>query len=136
MDSSVFLHAYLQPMKKVPPKVEVLKGRARAIVKRISEGEEVTTSLVHISEISNILEARASLETTIDIISGLFELPNLRIVEPTSDIYQSALEFSRGSGIGINDSLAHELMELEGISEIYSFDADFDRIKDLKRVFD
>ena len=52
VDASVFLHAYMIPRRTLPPDIETLKRRARGIVKRISEGEEVATSLVHISEVS------------------------------------------------------------------------------------
>ena len=134
VDASVFLHAYLKPTKKLPPEIEVMKGKARGIVRRISEGERVATSLVHISEIANILEARAGLQVALDIISGLFTLPNLVVIEPSRDSYLSALEESRESNVGVNDALAVYLMKENGVSEIYSFDRDFDRLENLKRV--
>ena len=136
LDASVFLHAYLRPTKKLPEDVEVLKRKARTIVKRIEDGEAAITSLIHVSEITNILEARASLETTCDIISGLLDLPNFKVIEPSKKLYESAVEESRSYSIGINDALAWILMKSEGISEIYSFDGDYDKIEDLKRVTD
>jgi uncharacterized protein len=134
VDASVFLHAYLRPVKKPPPDIETLKGKARGIVRRISEGEEVTTSLVHMSEIANILEARAGLQVAVDILSGLFTLTNLIVLEPSRGSYELALEESMAHAIGINDTMASILMRGEGISEIYSFDKDFDKLKNLKRV--
>jgi predicted nucleic acid-binding protein len=136
VDASVFLHAYLRPAKKLPPEISALKAKARAIVRRISEGEQAATSLVHISEIANILEARASLNVSLDILSGFFTLPNLVILEPSTESYQSALEESRAHGVGVNDALAIILMREEGISEIYSFDRDYDKLKNVKRVAD
>ena len=136
VDASVFLHAYLRPSKKkIPEDIEALKGKARGIIRRISQDkEEVITSLVHISEIANILEVRANVEETCDIVSGLLSLPNVEIVEPSKKTYESAIEDSRSYKIGINDALAWVLMRQEGISEIYSFDSDFDSIHDLKRL--
>ena len=135
VDASVFLYAYLRPTKKIPPEIEALKRMARDIVKRISGGEEqVATSLIHISEIANILGARTNLETTSDIISGLLDLSNLEIIEPSKVLYESAVEDSRSYNIGVNDALAFILMKREGISEVYSFDKDFDKIRDLKRI--
>jgi uncharacterized protein len=135
LDASVFLHAYLKPAKRaIPEDVEAIKRKARAIVKRIEDGEEAVTSLVHISEIANILEARADTETTCDIISGMLNLPNLKIIEPSKKLYESATEDSRSYGIGINDALAWILMKRESISEIYSFDGDYDRIDGLRRI--
>ncbi len=94
----------------------------------------MATSLIHISEIANILGARTSIETTADIISGLLDLPNLKIIEPTKILYESAVEDSRAYKIGVNDALAFILMKREAISEVYSFDRDFEKLKDLKRI--
>jgi predicted nucleic acid-binding protein len=134
VDASVFLHAYLVPRKSLPPAIETLKGNARAIVKRVAEGEEVATSLVHISEVANILEARTTLQITVDILSGLFALRNLLVLQTSKGSYESAVEDSRAHNIGVNDALAFVLMKKEGISEVYSFDKDFDKLKSLKRV--
>ncbi|MDA4111744.1 MAG: type II toxin-antitoxin system VapC family toxin [Thaumarchaeota archaeon] len=134
VDASVFLYAYLRSEKKIPPNIEILKRNARNIVERINRGEEVTTSLVHVSEIANILESRTSLETTGDIISALLSLANLDVEEPSKALYESATEVSRSFSLGINDALAFLLMKKEDITEVYSFDKDFDKLKDLKRV--
>src|SRR5438105_15529991 len=122
------------PRRTLPPDIETLKRRARGIVKRISEGEEVATSLVHISEVANILEARTGLQVTVDILSGLFTLPNLLVLQTSKGSYESAIEDSRAHNVGVNDSLAFVLMRKEGISEVYSFDRDFDKLKNLTRV--
>ncbi len=137
IDASVFLYAYLKPTRKIPADIEILKRNARDIVKKINSGEEqVTTSLIHISEIANILGARTSLETTADIVSGLLDLSNLQIMEPSRALYESSVESSRSYSIGVNDGLAFLLMKREHISEIYIFDKDFDKIKELKRIME
>ena len=137
VDASVFLHTYLRPARTpLPPEIETMKDKARRIVRRISEGEQVATSLVHISEISNILEARAGLQIALDILSGLFTLPNLVVLEPSTDSYQSALDESRSHAVGVNAALASILMKREEISEIYSFDRDYDRLKSVTRIAD
>jgi uncharacterized protein len=137
VDASVFLHAYLTPQKnkRIPQDVEDLKRRARSIIKRINDDKEkVMTSLVHVSEIANILGARISVQVTCDIISSILNLENLEIVEPSKKEYESAIEESRLHNIGVNDALAWILMRRAGISEIYSFDGDFDEIENLKRL--
>ena len=134
VDASVFLHAYLRPVKKLPPEIETMKAKARSIVTRISHGERVATSLVHVSEIGNMLEARANLQTSLEILSGLLSLPNLIVLEPSVDSYQSALLESERYSVGVNDALVCVLMRAEGISEIYSFDRDYDRLKGITRV--
>jgi predicted nucleic acid-binding protein len=135
IDASVFLYAYLKPKKRIPVDIEVLKKNARNIVRRIENREEqVTTTLIHISEIANILGSRSSVITTADIISSLLDLSNLDIVEPSKAMYETSIESSRSYNVGINDALAHIVMERENISEVYSFDGDFDKFKDVKRV--
>jgi uncharacterized protein len=135
VDASVFLYAYLKPKKRIPVDIEVLKKNARNIVRRIENGEEeVTTTLIHISEIANILASRTNIVTTADIISGLLDLSNLDIVEPSKSMYETSLESSRSYNVGINDALAYIVMKREDISDVYSFDGDFDNFKDVKRI--
>lgn len=134
LDASVFLYAYLLPKKTIPADIELAKKKARAIIKRVNDGEKAVTSLVHISEVANILGAMATLEKTLDIISGLLDLSNLEILEGTKIQYVSAVEDARAFSVGVNDALASILMKSKGISEVYSFDRDFDKLKHLKRV--
>jgi predicted nucleic acid-binding protein len=75
-----------------------------------------------------------TLETTSNIISGLLDLSNLEIMEPSKVLYESAVEDSRSYNIGINDALSFVLMKRAGILVVYSFDRDIDKLKDLKRI--
>ncbi len=134
VDASVFLHAYLRPNKKPPPEIETLKRDARKIVERVAGGEPVITTLIHISEIANILEARVLLEEGLDIISGLLSQPNLEVIEPSKALYEAAVEEAREKGIGVNDALAAIIIRERGENEVYSFDTDFDKVKGLRRI--
>lgn len=58
LDSSVFLHAYLRPKRKLTPEEEEVKARAAKIMTRVEEGEPVATSAIHLAEALNIVEAR------------------------------------------------------------------------------
>ena len=71
VDASVFIYAYLKPKKTLMPELLELKKNAQEIIKRIDEGEQVTTSLIHISEIANILETRMLLKDSLDILADL-----------------------------------------------------------------
>ncbi len=135
VDASVFLHAYLRPVaKKLPQNIDALKEDAKRIVKRIAEGEPVATSLVHISEIANILESRIPLEESLDILGGLLNLRNLEVLEPSRINYAASVEDARTLRIGVNDALACIVMKKEGITEIYSFDTDFDQVAGIERI--
>ena len=136
IDASVFVYAYLRPQKKLSPDLMRSKNNARKIVGRIISGEETVTSVVHISEIANILEARMPLQESLDLISGLFDLLNLQVLYPNRNLYQSAIQQARSSNIGANDALAGVLMSDLRIREIYSFDTDFDRIEGINRIIE
>jgi predicted nucleic acid-binding protein len=134
IDASVFIYAYIKPRKPLAPEILKLKNGAQSIVKRINEGEPVTTSLIHISEIANILEARMPLKKSLEILTDLMTTENLKIMQPTVELYQSAIEEAKIVNVGVNDALAYLLMKEKGIAEVYSFDLDFDRIKGITRL--
>lgn len=134
VDASVFIYAYLKPKKPLTPEISKLKEDARSIVKRINEGEPVITSLIHISEIANILEARMPLKRSLEILTDLMTIDNIEILQPTVKLYQSAIEEAKMVNVGVNDALAYFLMKDKGITEVYSFDLDFDRMKGIKRL--
>ncbi len=97
-------------------------------------GEPVITTLIHVSEIANILEARIPIEEGLDIISGLLSQPNIEVVEPSKALYEAAVEEAREKGIGLNDALAAIIIRERGEHEVYSFDTDFDKVKGLRRI--
>ena len=136
VDSSVFIYAYLRPLKKLSPDLVNVKHGARKIVERIVAGEEAATSIVHISEIANILEARMPIQESLDLLSGLFCLVNLHILDPSRTLYETAIQQARSSNIGANDALAILLMNQLKIKEIYSFNTDFDEIEGVKRIIE
>ncbi len=134
IDSSIFLYAYLKPRKSIPDKIKTWKKRAKRIIERINMGEEVATSIVHISEIANILEARASTIVSLEIIEALLSKNNIHVYPVDQVDYIEALEIARDHIIGLNDALAVLLMKRYGIKEIYSYDSDFDKIEWIKRI--
>ena len=134
IDASVFIYAYLKPKKTLGPELLKLKENAQSIVKRINEGEHAITSLIHISEIANILEARMPLRNSLEVLTDLMTIENLEILQPTLELYHSAIEETKTANIGVNDALAYFLMKEKEITEIYSFDLDFDQMKDITRL--
>ena len=58
VDSNVFLHAFLRPRRPLQEHESRIKKAAREILLRLEEGEETSTTVVHLSEVANILEAR------------------------------------------------------------------------------
>ena len=52
------LRAALKPKGKVSEETLERKERAKQILLKIEDGEEVVTTVVHLSEVANILEAK------------------------------------------------------------------------------
>lgn len=105
-----------------------MKINAKAIVARINAGESTVTSVVHLSEVANILEARIILSQVRSIIEALILKESLNVLGVTQTQYQNAVIISKTHNVGLNDALAKLLMDEVKISEIYSFDKHFDTI--------
>lgn len=134
IDASVFLYAYLKPKKELLGKLRKMKERAKGIVKRVDEGEKVVTTIVHLSEIANIIESKASLMKSIKVVLSILNKPNIIIMDVTKSAYLEAAKCAELYGVGVNDALAYITMRNLKIREIYSFDTDFDKLKDIERL--
>ena len=134
VDASVFVHAYLRPRRELKAHERQIKARAREIVTRINEGEDVVTSVVHVAEVANLLEEWLPLADGREVLRGLCTRETVEIVEADRRDLLEALAVGAETGVGTTDALAAVLMRAHGVTEIYSFDADFDRIPDIRRV--
>lgn len=134
VDASVFVYAYLKPRRKLQPNEASAKDAAKAIVKRINEGEEVAMCVVHFSEVCNILEDYLALGEALAIERGLLMRDNIIIHKVTVEDYLNALSVAEDHQVGANDALAYVVMKETGLSKVYSFDRDFDIFKDISRI--
>jgi len=134
VDASVFIYAYLKPKRKLQPHEVSVKDAAKKIVLRINEGEEVTTSVVHFSEVCNVLEEYLPLEEAFTIEKGLLLRDNIVISKVSEDDYLKALSIAEDQQVGANDALAYVVMKEAGLRTIYSFDKDFDAFTDINRM--
>lgn len=136
VDASVFLFAYLKPKKKLPEKVLLMKKNAKKIVARINEGEKVITTIIHLSEIANIVESKVGNPEAAKIVINILSKPNIAVLDVRKDEYLEAAKAAQETSVGVNDALAYLVMKKRKIKEIYSFDSDFDKFKDIKRITD
>ncbi len=134
VDANVFVYAFLKPNRKLQPHEESIKDAAKKIVTRINEGEETVTSVVHFSEICNILEDYLPIQEACTLEKGLLLLDNITITEVTEEHYLTALAIAEDQQVGANDALAYVLMKEAGIDKIYSFDKDFNKFKDIHTI--
>ncbi len=134
VDANVFVYAFLKPKRKLQPHEESIKDAAKKIVTRINEGEEAVTSVVHFSELCNVLEDYLPIEEALTLEKGLLFLDNISVKEVSEEDYLKALAIAEDQQIGANDALAYVLMKEAGLQRIYSFDKDFDEFKDIHRI--
>ena len=134
LDSSIFLHSYLKAKRKLTEREIKVKEAAKEVLRRVEEGEEVVTTVVHVSEIANIIESRIGLRESLQIVSALLTLPNIKVVEVTPEDYRKALPTSTRYGVSINDSIAYLKMTEMGIREAYSTDKHFKQLPNIKTL--
>ncbi len=134
LDSSVFLHAYLRKKGAVTPKEREIKRRAKEILSEIEAGEQVLTTVIHISEITNIIEARLGLEASLRLLARILSLKNIKVFEVDEDDYKKAIVIADRFYISLNDAIAYIKMRENNINEIYTFDKHFRNIPDIQVI--
>ena len=135
LDANVFIYAYYKPKKQLTQKERQMKEHAKKIISGVSQGkEEVVMTVVHVSEIVNILKHGMPLDQLTTIVRGLFMLDNVKIMGVTREAYFVATELGDDLKLEANDALAVDVMRLNNIKEIYSFDEDFDQIEGITRL--
>lgn len=135
LDANVFIYAYYKPKRQLTQKEKQMKDHAKRIISEISQGkEEVITTVVHLSEVVNILKHGMPLEQLAHIILGLFMLDNVKIHGVSREAYFAATELGDDLKLDPNDALAIDIMRLGNIKKIYSFDESFDKIERVSRL--
>jgi len=134
IDSSVFLHAYLRPKRKLRQEEREVKQRASTIIENVEKGEEVVISTIHLSEILSIVEAGLGLEKAVQFLEDVLATENIKIEGVGQREYEEALVLSSRYKVSPNDAVACVVSKKVGISEVYSFDKHFDKIPFIKRI--
>lgn len=135
LDANVFIYAYYKPRKQLTQKERKMKEHAKKIISDVSAGkEQVIMSVVHVSEVVNILKHGMSLDQLINLVRGLFMLDNVTIHGVTREAYFAASELGEDLKLEANDALAIDVMRVNNVKEIYSFDEDFNQIEGIIRL--
>ena len=135
LDANIFIYAYYRPKRTLTEKEEAIKEEAKNIISNISAGkEQVLTTVVHISEIVNILKNGLPKDLLTKTILGLFMLDNVIIKDVTKEGYFAAVAIAEDLKLEPNDALAADIMRQNGVKEIYSFDEHFNKINDVTRL--
>jgi uncharacterized protein len=134
VDANVFVYAFLKTKRQLQPNELEMKQVAKNIVARISKGEKVTTSVVHFSEVCNILEDHLPPQEAILLEKGLLYRENISICEVAQKDYIKAVSIAEDHHVGVNDALAYVIMKEQAIQTIYSFDKELDAFTDIQRI--
>lgn len=109
--------------------------KALVLLQRIEKGEErVETSLLVVFE--TVFTLQRHYHVTKPRIEELL-LPILRLRSlhlPSKNLCIAALNFFAGHNISFADAFNTVYMKSGGLTEIYSFDTDFDKIEDITRI--
>ncbi|MBS3056691.1 MAG: type II toxin-antitoxin system VapC family toxin [Candidatus Aenigmarchaeota archaeon] len=133
IDSNIFLYAFLSTKRKLKDSEKQLKETSRKILKKIDSGEKVATSVVHISEISNVLESIAGKGDAQKAMTYLILNENIEILEVNKSALIMASDINKKHLIGLNDCIAIVLMQQNNINKIYSADRHFDSFDWIER---
>jgi len=136
IDSNIFLHAFLKPRRKLSEQESKIKEQSKAILERVEQGEDVALSVVHLSEVVNILESGRGLEVAQGFLAWVISSDNIEVYTVTVEEYEVALPLSQEYDISPNDALAVNQMRTNSLEEIYSQDKHFDGIENIKKVTD
>jgi hypothetical protein len=134
IDANVFVHAYLRHSRPLKPSEEKLKGAAKRIVARVNDGEPVLTTVVHLGEVANIVEDHLPLSEALGVERALCLRENIEVAPVTRPDYIAALDVAQAHTISLNDALAYIAMRQRDVVEVYSFDHDFDRLRQVRRL--
>ena len=136
VDANMFIYAFLKTKRTLQPHEVKIKDAAKKIVSRINEGEKVVTSVVHFSEVCNILDDYLPIEEALLVEKGLLFRENILICEVSKDDYLKAISVTEDQSVGVNDALAYVLMKKMAIQTVYSFDKDFDTFAGIRRTIE
>ncbi|MFQ5976170.1 MAG: type II toxin-antitoxin system VapC family toxin [Candidatus Hydrothermarchaeales archaeon] len=135
LDANIFIYAFYRPRVRLDSLQKRMKDSSKKIIEKINGGrEEVMTSVVHLSEVSNILKRSLHIEEVSSLILTLYGLDNVVILDVTANDYLVAVEMAEELRLDPNDALAVHLMQEHDISEIYSFDEGFEDLEGIVRV--
>lgn len=135
LDANIFVYAYYKPKKQLTQKERQMKEQAKRVIADVSQGRErVIMTVVHLSEVVNILKHGMPLERLTNLVRGLFMLDNVTIHSVTREAYFAAVELGDDLRIEANDALAVDVMKLSNVTEVFTFDEDFDHVEGITRL--
>lgn len=133
VDANVFIYAVLKPRRKLNEREQRIKDSAKKIFERINRGEEVVTTVLHLSEVANVLEDAVNLSFSVSFIRDILLKDNINVEDVSQEDYLRSVMLAEERKVSLNDALAYIVMKRKGIEEIYTFDKHFGNL-DVKLI--
>lgn len=124
IDANIFLEVELGDERSAECKEFFLK---------IHKGMRAITSDFVVYTCLLQLENKSSLEKMQDFIIFLDNMESIEIHSPTYQTIYNAFEIMK-RGLDFDDALVVSIMKSLGVEKLISFDGDFDKIKEIKRI--
>lgn len=111
-------------------------GIAREILERIEHGETAATSLAVVQEVVDFLEYNHREKEIRPFLTVINSYLSLEKLAADWNDYLPAMKDADEYKIEFIDALTLQIMKKHRITEIYSCEKDFDRVKQIKRVWE
>ena len=135
LDANIFIYAFYKPKRQLTTLEKRLKDLSKRVVTEVGDGKEaVVTTVVHLSEVVDILKHSFTVTQLGEIVTGLLMLDNVEVLEVGRTEYFAATELGQELGLDPNDALAVQVMRLRRMTEIYSFDNVFEKVDEVTRL--
>ena len=127
LDSNIILEYELEQEKS---------AEAKRLLVKVKGGEvECLTTDFHVYAGILIIQGKyKDVERLNRHISSLISYEGLTLYRPTQYDWLAAVGHMRGHRLDFDDALAYQSMRANNLTEMISYDRDFDRIKDVKRI--
>lgn len=103
-------------------------------MKKVEEGEDVATTVIHLSEVANIIEDGLGLRKSLGFLAWALTSENIKVFPVAAEDYEVGVSLARDNDVSANDALAYLFMNKNKIKEIYSFDKHFDKLKGIVKL--
>lgn len=131
LDANIFIYAFVSPKRSIDSQTAEAKKKSARI---LESQKEFCTSVVHLSEVANVIESLSNQEHATRVVSALLSTPSIKVLAISKENYTAATEIAGQAKTGVNDALAFVLMRANGVKEIHSFDKAFDKFPGIKRL--
>lgn len=135
LDANIFIYAYYKPHKPLTQKEKQMKQQAQQILTNITQGkEQVATTVIHLSETVNILKHAMTPEQLTRLLRALYMHDNITMHDVTHEAYLAAIELADDLKLEPNDALTIDTMKQNNITQIYTYDQDFNNIQNITKL--